>query len=151
MIKKSFLITCLLFSTACMTGVSEDYKKVQEEFEKRDAWGLYTHIDLRDCDPELIRSKEAITQYVHELCDLIEMKRFRDTQVVNFGEEERVAGYSMVQLIETSCISGHFANATNAVYIDIFSCKLYDPEIVRKFTADFFKGTINGSNVIFRK
>jgi len=32
----------------------------------------------------------------------------------------------MIQLIETSLISGHFANLTNSAYIDIFSCKGYD-------------------------
>jgi S-adenosylmethionine/arginine decarboxylase-like enzyme len=75
-----------------------------------------------------------------ELCDLIEMKRFGETHVVHFGEDERVAGYSMLQLIETSCISAHFANETNTSYIDIFSCKEYDPEVASNFTKNFFKG-----------
>jgi S-adenosylmethionine/arginine decarboxylase-like enzyme len=104
------------------------------------AWGLLTSIDLESCDPDLIRSADAIKQYVVELCDLIEMKRFGETHVVHFGEDERVAGYSMLQLIETSCISAHFANETNTSYIDIFSCKAYDPEVASNFTKNFFKG-----------
>ncbi|MCG6162196.1 S-adenosylmethionine decarboxylase, partial [Leptospira bandrabouensis] len=78
------------------------------------AWGLLTSIDLESCDPVLIRDADAIKRYVVELCDLIEMKRFGETVVVHFGEDERVAGYSMFQLIETSCISAHFANATES-------------------------------------
>jgi S-adenosylmethionine/arginine decarboxylase-like enzyme len=104
------------------------------------AWGLLSSIDLEDCDPDLIRNADAIKTYVAELCDLIEMKRFGETQVVHFGEDEKVAGYSMVQLIETSCISAHFANATNRSYIDIFSCKAYDPDVASDFTRKFFKG-----------
>lgn len=104
------------------------------------AWGLLTSIDLESCNPELIRDAEAIRRYVIELCDLIEMKRFGECHVVHFGEDERVAGYSMFQLIETSCISAHFANATNTSYIDIFSCKCYDPKVAAEFTKNFFQG-----------
>jgi len=102
-------------------------------------WGLLTSLDLYHCNPETIRSADKIRQYVFDLCDLIEMRRFGECQVVHFGEDERVKGYSMVQLIETSLISGHFANLTNAAYIDIFSCKPYEPEKVIRFTQAFFE------------
>jgi S-adenosylmethionine decarboxylase len=76
---------------------------------------------------------------VAELCDLIKMKRFGKTQVVHFGEDERVAGFSMTQLIETSLISAHFANQSNTTYLDVFSCKTYDPKVVAGFSKTFFK------------
>jgi S-adenosylmethionine/arginine decarboxylase-like enzyme len=101
-------------------------------------WGLLSCIDLYECAPNTIRSADKIRQFVAELCDLIQMRRFGETQVVNFGEEERVAGYSMTQLIETSLISAHFANASNATYLDVFSCKLYEPEVVADFAKKFF-------------
>jgi S-adenosylmethionine/arginine decarboxylase-like enzyme len=102
-------------------------------------WGILSCIDLYECDPQIIRSAESIKQFVAALCDLIEMKRFGETQVVHFGEEERVAGFSMTQLIETSLISAHFANQSNATYLDVFSCKPYDPEVVAQFAKKFFK------------
>jgi S-adenosylmethionine/arginine decarboxylase-like enzyme len=108
--------------------------------EEQALWGLLTSIDIYGCNPEIIRDREQIERYAIELCDLIDMKRFGECQVVHFGEDERVAGYSMVQLIETSIISGHFANLTNAAYIDIFSCKLYDPDQVAGFSKAFFQG-----------
>ncbi len=108
--------------------------------QKQAPWGYLTSLDIYDCSPQIIRNAEKIRRYVIELCDLIEMKRFGECQVVHFGEEERVAGFSMVQLIETSLISGHFANLTNAAYIDIFSCKAYDPEKVAHFTLSYFEG-----------
>jgi len=94
------------------------------------------------CNPDIIRDAEEIRRYAVELCDLIEMKRFGECVVTHFGENERVAGYSMVQLIETSLISGHFANLTNAAYIDIFSCKPYDPQEVAQFSREFFQGEV---------
>ena len=116
---------------------SED--AIRRDYEKSGAWGLLTSIDLHGCDPELIRDAEAIKRHVRELCDLIGMKRFGDTVVVNFGEDEKVAGFSMTQLIETSLISGHYANLTNAVYLDVFSCKYYTPVEAAEFSKKFFK------------
>lgn len=108
-------------------------------FEKTGAWGLDTAVDLHDCDPEIIRSAESIRQFTIELCERIGVKRFGEPTIVNFGAEERVAGYSLVQLIETSLVSGHFANLTNHAYIDIFSCAYYDRDEVAAFAKEFFK------------
>ncbi len=115
------------------------------------AWGLACSFDIYNCRPETIRDADKIKQFVKELCDLIEMKRFGDTVVIHFGEDEKVAGFSMVQLIETSLISAHFANLTNTTYLDVFSCKPYDPKIVEEFATRFFGGThcISHANLRF--
>ena len=114
------------------------------------AWGISSGLDIYDCDPETIRDADKIRQFVVELCDLIQMKRFQDTMVVHFGEDERVAGFSMVQLIETSLISAHFANQTNTTYLDVFSCKSYDPDVVALFAKEFFGGSRVVSHVNLR-
>lgn len=106
-----------------------------------DGWGVSSNIDIYNCNPDTIRDADKIKQFVVELCDLIEMKRFGETTVVNFGEDEKVAGYSMVQLIETSLISAHFANKTNTTYLDVFSCKNYDLKTVEEFATKFFQGS----------
>lgn len=103
-------------------------------------WGISCNIDIYNCDPAIIRDADRIRLFVRELCERIGMRRFGETQVVHFGEEERVAGFSMVQLIETSLISAHFANLTNTVYLDVFSCKPYDLDEVAAFAQEFFKG-----------
>jgi S-adenosylmethionine/arginine decarboxylase-like enzyme len=103
-------------------------------------WGIASSIDIYECNPQTIRDAEKIKEFVARLCDLIKMKRYGETMVVHFGEEERVAGFSMVQLIETSLISAHFANLTNTVYLDVFSCKSYPLRKVEKFAKDFFGG-----------
>lgn len=115
------------------------------------AWGLACSFDIYDCDPDTIRDADAIKRFVYELCELIEMKRFGDCVVVNFGEDERVAGFSMTQLIETSLISAHFANASNATYLDVFSCKPYDPAVVEEFAVNFFGGTHCTTHINLRR
>lgn len=127
------------------------YDEIVQYYEKHQCWGLLASIDARKCNAELIRSADAIKKFVIQLCDLIKMKRFQDTLVVNFGEDEKVAGYSMVQLIETSLISGHFANLTDSAYIDIFSCKIYDPYEAAEFTKHFFGASDVAVNTCFRK
>jgi S-adenosylmethionine/arginine decarboxylase-like enzyme len=111
---------------------------IKELENKRDPWGHHSCIDLYDCNPETIRDAEKIKDFVKKLCVLIDMKRFGETTVVNFGEDEKVAGFSMTQLIETSLISAHFANLTNTTYLDVFSCKHYDSEKAANFAKEFF-------------
>lgn len=132
-------------------AIARDDSAIKERYASEDAWGLLASIDLHGCDPELIRDAEAIKQFVVELCERIDMKRFGECTVVNFGEDERVAGYSMVQLIETSCISAHFANETNTTYLDIFSCKYYNPFEASEFAKEFFKGADYNMTYTLRK
>ena len=113
------------------------------------AWGMSTAVDLQDCHPDTIRDRHRIEAYVVALCELIGMKRYGDCQIIHFGEG-RVAGYSMIQLIETSLISGHFANDTNRAYLDIFSCKGYDPGIVEEFSKRFFGARTSTASVTLR-
>ena len=129
---------------------SDNVSEVVRAALEQEVWGIASSIDIYDCDPEKIRSAEVIRRFVFELCELIKMKMFGETQVVHFGEDERVAGYSMVQLIETSLISAHFANLTNTVYLDVFSCKPYDPEVVKVFSQNYFGGRDSILNVTLR-
>ncbi len=128
-----------------------EFEAQPPQTETLDVWGIASSIDIYECDPLKIRDAEYIRQFVVDLCDLIEMKRFGKTQVVHFGEDEKVAGFSMVQLIETSLISAHFANLTNATYLDVFSCKAYDPGVVQQFSQRYFGGAWSQLNVTHRK
>lgn len=102
-------------------------------------WGWHLVLNLYDCSLEKIQSGEVIRKFVIDLCDLIEMRRFGEPTIVNFGDDPRVTGYSLIQLIETSNICAHFADHSRAVYIDIFSCKRFDPEVATRFCIDTFE------------
>ncbi len=112
----------------------------KKKYKKKDPWGVLTSVDIYKADPELMQNAEGIERFVYELCDLIDMKRFGECRIIHFGNDKKVEGFSMTQMIETSLISGHFANASNRIYIDVFSCKFYEPRQVAEFATSFFKG-----------
>ena len=114
-------------------------------------WGISSSIDLYECDLGLMRNADAIREFVKALCDRIEMRRYGETQVVCFGDDPRVTGFSMTQLIETSLISAHFADASCAIYLDVFSCAPYEPEDVARFAMEYFKAARYNLNVVYRK
>ena len=130
-------------------GVAEDSLRL--EFEENQSWGIWSGIDLHGCNPETIRNAKKIKEFVYELCNKIAVNRYGECTVVHFGEDPRVSGFSMVQLIETSLISGHFANQTDAVYLDVFSCKYYDPHVVAEYAKEFFEAKDMVLNYTLRK
>jgi len=118
--------------------------------EEQEYWGVSSSIDLYDCDLALMQNADAIREFVRILCDRIKMRRYGETQVVFFGDEPRVQGFSMTQLIETSLISAHFADASRAIYLDVFSCAPYNPEDVANFAKEYFKADHYRLNVVQR-
>ncbi|MDD3548485.1 MAG: S-adenosylmethionine decarboxylase [Candidatus Paceibacterota bacterium] len=120
------------------------------EYRNKNPWGLTVSIDLKNCNKDSMVDAEYIKQFVKDLCELIDMKRFGDTTVVNFGTNEKVSGFSMTQLIETSLISAHFANASRAIYLDVFSCKAFPPYKVAEFAKERFEASEYGININFR-
>lgn len=104
-------------------------------------WGVATAIDLADCSAAAIGDAGHIGRFVVALCDAIEMRRFGDPIIVRFGADPRVSGYSLAQLIETSLVSGHFAEESGAAYIDIFSCKPYRPYLAARLCAHWFEAS----------
>lgn len=112
-------------------------------------WGYSIGMDLKSCDPTVIRSKEKIQDYVIQLCKIIDMKRYGDCQIVHFGDGNK-EGFTMVQLIETSNIVAHFANDIQSAFIDIFSCKEFSFSEVTEFTMKFFGADTVTTHTCFR-
>ena len=113
-------------------------EQVIERYKQGKEWGLLVSIDIHDCDPKKIGDGDYIKKFSIDLCKHIDMKRFGEPIVVRFGADPRVQGYSLAQLIETSLISGHFAEDTNRAFIDVFSCKEYPPKKVAEYCAKYF-------------
>ncbi len=75
---------------------------------------------------------------------------------LNTPEEEKetephLKGTTAIQFIKTSNITIHTLDLLKKVYLNIFSCKDFDPEIVKQFTEEWFKGKIVNNHVIERK
>ena len=121
------------------------------QYDATGAWGMSLHLDLYGCNPDTIRDADAIERFTITLCDMIGVQRYGPTQIVRFGRDPMVYGYSMVQLIETSLVSGHFAEDSNAVYLDIFSCKFYDAQVASQYACSFFESTTSCGSVTLRR
>jgi len=103
-------------------------------------FGYELVLDLHGCDRGVITSRKKLKEYVDTLCKLIRMKQYGKTLIPYFGEKAAYTkGYSLVQLIETSSITGHFSDYWQTAYINIFSCKKYDHNKAKDFTRAFFK------------
>ena len=103
-------------------------------------WGYHLILDCAECEPAKIADAENIRLFVKALVQEIDMKAFGEPIIEHFGSHNPVvSGYSLMQLIETSSITGHFAEGSGDTYLDIFSCKPYDIEVAKAVVARFFK------------
>lgn len=122
----------------------------EEAYQKENSWGISASIDLYGCDSIMIKTPKEIERFVIELCDEIKMKRHGDVHIDRFGDGE-LEGYSFLQFIETSSITAHFDEPENRAFIDIFSCKYYNPQATAKFCKKFFEAESYQMNVLLRK
>jgi S-adenosylmethionine/arginine decarboxylase-like enzyme len=123
---------------------------IEEQFVDEQPWGMEASIDLFGCDPVAIRDGEMIRTFAVALCRFIRMRRYQDPIVVHFGAHERVSGFSLVQLIETSAISGHFIEQVDAACLNIFSCAIFRPYAAARFCQEWFGAREVQATVVFR-
>lgn len=111
-------------------------------------YGKEIVLDLHGCDPSTF-TRAALTDYFRQLCDLIDMEacdlHFWDD--VGVAPEDRqtephTTGTSAIQFILTSNITVHTLDLLQAVYVNLFSCKDFDPAVVRDFTLKTFGGRV---------
>jgi S-adenosylmethionine decarboxylase len=105
----------------------------------KNAWGLSCAFDFKSANKEKISDPEIVKIFIKELCDEIQMKMYGDTWIEKFAShDEKLYGITVLQAIETSSITAHFAENIGEIYLDVFSCAEYDPNLVLKFTENFF-------------
>ena len=93
-------------------------------------WGYHLALDCRSCNDNVkFPNSQKIEDFAKQLVIDIDMVAYGEPQVVHFGQDDKT-GYTLVQLIETSNICGHFCDETGDAYIDVFSCKEFDPQSV---------------------
>ena len=101
-------------------------------------WGKHLMIDAARLNGPAIRNPTRIHHFTAALVKRIDMIPYGPSQVVMFGSGNK-KGYTMVQLIETSNICAHFVEENNSMYLDVFSCKDFDPIVVKETVEEFFE------------
>jgi S-adenosylmethionine decarboxylase len=101
-------------------------------------WGYHLILDCAGLLPDSIRSKENIYNFAKQLVKEIDMVAYGEPQIVHFGHSGK-EGYTLVQLIETSNICAHFVEEDNTMYLDVFSCKTFDNDVVIRLVKHYFE------------
>jgi S-adenosylmethionine/arginine decarboxylase-like enzyme len=113
-------------------------------------WGKHLILDAAGCSPKMIGSSTVIKNFTNDLVKRIDMKAYGEPQIVMFGTGNK-KGYTLIQLIETSNIAGHFVEENNTMYLDVFSCKDFDVEIVKDLVHEYFDAQKFSSRVLLRQ
>lgn len=107
--------------------------------ENMTPWGQHLVLDLNGCPKELLADKENILKWTKELVEAIDMISYGDPIIEHFAtHSHEAAGYTLLQMIETSNIAAHFAENIGQVYIDVFSCKTFDNQIAIDVCKKYF-------------
>jgi S-adenosylmethionine/arginine decarboxylase-like enzyme len=107
--------------------------------EKVGYWGYHLILDCQGCAREKIACVENLRNFVKALVEEIDMKAYGEPALEHFATHDAdKAGYSLVQLIETSSITGHFVDKNGDAYLDIFSCKPFSIDVAKSVVTRFF-------------
>lgn len=108
-------------------------------------YGFELILDLHDCNSDRF-TREDLDEYFTQLCELIQLQKcevhFWDDVGVPKAErqtEPHTKGTSAVCFILTSTIVVHTLDILKAVYVNIFSCKEFDPDLAAEFTKNWFE------------
>jgi len=105
-----------------------------------DYWGYHLILDCQGCDIKKITNRDEIKKFIQTLVKKIDMKPYKDPIIEHFATHNiEAAGFSFVQLIETSAITGHLVDKNGDAYIDIFSCKKFNIDEAKKFVDLYLK------------
>lgn len=120
-------------------------------------YGKELILDIHNCNPSTFNRK-SIRNFFKELCELIEMERCKLCWWDDYGvppeeqeTEPHIKGTTAVQFIKTSNIIIHTLDLMKNVYLNIFSCKDFDANTVKRFSEKWFEGKIIKSHLIERR
>ena len=121
-----------------------------------DDYGKELIIDLHNCNSELFTRKN-IRNYFKDICKSIDMKAEKlcwwddlHTPEIEKETEDHLIGTSAIQFIRTSNITIHTLDKLKKVYINIFSCKDFDKDIVILLSQKWFDGIMVNNYTIRR-
>jgi S-adenosylmethionine/arginine decarboxylase-like enzyme len=111
-------------------------------------YGKELILDLHDCNTSRFNRGDLsfyLTQVCYEISMVMEDLHFWDYSEDPAGYEHappHLKGTSCIQFIRTSNITIHTLDDLRSLYLNLFSCKEFDSDVVAKFTEDYFKGKI---------
>jgi acyl-CoA synthetase (AMP-forming)/AMP-acid ligase II/S-adenosylmethionine/arginine decarboxylase-like enzyme len=103
-------------------------------------WGMLAAIDLHGGDRTRLADPDSIRRFVPALIAAIGMRAHGALMIDRFGDDE-LEGWSAMQFIETSSITIHADEVFGRCFIDVFSCRPFDPDVAGAIAVAHFGGT----------
>lgn len=112
-------------------------------------WGQHLIVDMGGCERAAVTSDVAIRNFCNDLVEGIGMVAFGEPIITHFAKHDpKASGYTLVQLIETSAVTAHFAEQAGDIYLDVFSCKEFSTAAVLAVCRRHFSPTtLNHTNL----
>lgn len=113
-----------------------------------ESWGFHLVINMSECNSK-IDSLISVAQFFTDIIKELDMKTLSPLYIKKVsGEEGR--GVSGVQMITTSSITFHSDDDKRSVYLDLFSCKNFDPKKAEAFACKYFQPRRHVALMIYR-
>lgn len=119
---------------------------------KKEYWGYHCIINASNCSGAKIGSEKNHRDFLKALVKDIDMVAYGDPVIAHFATHDpSKGGYTIMQMIETSSITGHFVDETGEAYLDVFSCKPFSVDAVLDVVRRFYEPTTMQQQMIYRK
>jgi S-adenosylmethionine/arginine decarboxylase-like enzyme len=104
--------------------------------EKESHWGYHLIVDASGCN-KAVDDPDEVANYLKEMVKALKMKAVGDPIICQFTNP-RGRGTSGVQIITESSITFHSDDEKWQAYIDVFSCKTFEPKVALDLTMKCF-------------
>jgi len=112
-------------------------------------WGKSMSLDLYECEHDRLTDGKLLEEFVGQIIKVIGMVAHGPCYVDRFAEGE-LEGFSAMQFLKTSSVTVHLDEVANRAFIDIFSCKDFDPEPAETYAKQFFGAKTSKHTVLVR-
>lgn len=103
-------------------------------------WGMLAAIDLHGCDRSRLADPDRIRRLVPAVIVAIGMRAHGPLHLDRFGDGD-LEGWSALQFIETSSITIHADEVNGRCFVDVFSCRPFDPALAASVAVGYLGGT----------
>lgn len=116
-------------------------RKLKKKKKIRKIFGYHLALDIYDCDPKAVGSLEICYNYLDTLPGIMGTHKQSPPFIIYTDEKKYPdkAGLSGWVPIVESGVSIHTLTPTNFISIDVYSCKKFSIEKIKKITLDTFK------------
>jgi S-adenosylmethionine/arginine decarboxylase-like enzyme len=104
-------------------------------------WGYHAMFDCHGSNKK-IQDRDIVITFCKDLVQRIDMDPIGEPWCEQTAmHDPGKAGFTLTQIIQTSSIVAHFIDEPGDIYLDVFSCKEFNIDIVEDCIRDYFHPT----------